>query len=91
MQAAGQAGIEHDEHAAYLVLESVLGIAWEIPAGNPQKNSCIEYGFAQAMAVAMMLRLREPLMSPPRCMSFSARLMPSGRWWSMVLGRHRRR
>ena len=46
---------------------------------------------ATAMAVAMMLRLREPLMSPPRCMSFSARLMPSGRWWSMVLGRHRRR
>ena len=49
---------EHDEHAAYLVLESVLGIAWEIPAGNPQKNSCIEYGFAQAMAVAMMTGLR---------------------------------
>jgi len=49
---------EHDEQAAYIVLESVLGIAWSLPAGNPQKNSCIEYGFAQAMAVAMMTGLR---------------------------------
>lgn len=49
---------EHDEQAAYLVLESVLGIAWSLPAGNPQRNSCIEYGFAQAMAVAMMTGLR---------------------------------
>lgn len=49
---------EHDEQAAYIVLESVLGIAWNIPAGNPQRNSCIEYGFAQAMAVAMMTGLR---------------------------------
>lgn len=49
---------EHDEQAAYIVLESVLGIAWRLPAGNPQRNSCIEYGFAQAMAVAMMTGLR---------------------------------
>lgn len=49
---------EHDEQAAYIVLESVLGIAWELPTGNPKRNSCIEYGFAQAMAVAMMTGLR---------------------------------
>lgn len=49
---------EHDEHAAYIVIQAVLGIAWPLPAGNPERNGCIEHGFSQAMAVAVMTGLR---------------------------------
>ncbi|AKH38398.1 MULTISPECIES: hypothetical protein [Nitrosomonas] len=38
---------EHDEDAAYLLIQAVLGIAWSLPAGNTQRNSCIEHGFEQ--------------------------------------------
>ncbi|WP_430231422.1 hypothetical protein [Nitrosomonas communis] len=48
---------EHDEDAAYLLIQAVLGIAWSLPAGNTQRNSCIEHGFAQAMAVTVMTGL----------------------------------
>jgi len=32
---------KHDGHAAYIILESVLGIVSELPTGNPARNSCI--------------------------------------------------